>query len=360
MLRKLLLCSALLSPYALSAQEGASQVHFQGIDEPVVEQTLTPEQKAQQMLQNIEFITDRGNYEEYPYVLAIIDVTKTQYGGAVSQIFARPTFLREDASTDGKGIWLSSDLKKYAYAFSAKEQKLIKMRMARDPEFRKWFDDHTNALVEICGVGCRLEWKDRELVELGADGVVDEPLRDAAGNISFDNERPDRRILSFNTPTITQAIEDRPTVYSEENEQKFSKGFRVTAFATPKTMGEYAESWDDLENGLELTYGVMGQWNETSGMIPTYNARKFAPFPHIPNTSYATIADGFITLPEDGTYQFDWNEADQVKLEDFAVLINDELVLGGATSVIGKPIKMQQGPTQSKCIFIILAITLVL
>ena len=84
---------------------------------------------------------------------------------------------------------------KYAYAFSAKEQKLIKMRMARDPEFRKWFDDHTNALVEICGVGCRLEWKDRELVELGADGVVDEPLRDAAGNISFDNERPDRRIL---------------------------------------------------------------------------------------------------------------------------------------------------------------------
>ena len=45
MLRKLLLCSALLSPYALSAQEGASQVHFQGIDEPVVEQTLTPEQR---------------------------------------------------------------------------------------------------------------------------------------------------------------------------------------------------------------------------------------------------------------------------------------------------------------------------
>ena len=108
-------------------------------------------------------------------------------------------------------------------------------------------------------------------------------------------------------------------------------------------MGEYAENWDDLENGLELTYGVMGQWNETSGMIPTYNARKFAPFPHIPNTSYATIADGFITLPEDGTYLFDWNTADQVSLEDFAVLINDELVFGGATSVIGEPIIMQQG-----------------
>ena len=42
------------------------------IDEPVVEQILTPEQKAQQMLQNIEFITDRGNYEEYPYVWQLL------------------------------------------------------------------------------------------------------------------------------------------------------------------------------------------------------------------------------------------------------------------------------------------------
>ena len=35
--------------------------------------------------------------------------------------------------------------------------------------------------------------------------------------------------------------------------------------------------------------------------------------------------------------------SDQVSLDDFAVLINDELVLGGATSEIGEPIKMQQG-----------------
>ena len=188
----------------------------------------------------------------------------------------------------------------------------------------------------------RLEWKDRELVELGADGVVDEPLRDASGTISFDNERPDRRILSFATPTITKAIEDRPTVYSVKNEQKFSRGFRVTAFATPTTMGQAAQSWEDLAKGLELTYGVLGQWNEPSGTIPTYDARQFSPFPHIPYTSYATVADGFIEIPEDGTYEFDY-EGNGVGIEDFAVLINDKVMLGGITKERLKPIKMTKG-----------------
>ena len=343
MLRKLLLCTALLSPSFLQATE---QLHFQGVDEPTVEeseeQPLTEAEKAEAMLQQIEFITDRGSYDEYPYVLTIVDATKIQHGAAVSQVFARPTFLREDASTDGKGIWLSSDLSKYAYNFSAKEQKLIKERMARDPEFRKWFDDHTNALIEHCGIQCRLEWKDSRLVAEEVQGVVDEPLRDAGGNISFDNSRADRRILSFDMGEISLAVEDRPTVYSDDDAKAWSKGFRVSAFATPATMGEYAESWDDISSGLQLTYGMIGQWNDKSGTVLVYDGKKLARFPDIPELTYATVADGVVTIPETATYEFKWDNFG-IGDQDVAVLINDKVILGGPVDLEYMPVRLEAG-----------------
>ena len=108
----------------------------------------------------IEFRTKRTKEGEYPYALAIVDKENRR----LAKVFARPMFMVEEASTNGKGVYLRAELYDLAYPFSAKEKKIINYRRLNDAEFNKWFEEKTPKAIEACGFVCHREWVDYEML----------------------------------------------------------------------------------------------------------------------------------------------------------------------------------------------------
>lgn len=300
---------------------------YQGVEEP------------EDVKKKIEFITDRGDYSDFPYIYAVVNKETNE----VFKVFARPTQLKEDASSDGKGIWLSSHLNAFAYTFSPQEQKIVEYRRQRDPDFARWFDGHTSKVIKLCGAGCQLQWVDAELLQEGDLEVADKPIRDAGGAVAHVNTAydPEEGVLSFDDPAITQTITEMPSQTLSEAPEERIKGWRVTAFST--AIGEGAVDYKELDisKGIQLTYGPLAQWNETDGVLWTSRGTKIAPFPYSVDTVYATVADGFLNIEENGTYEFALNPK-EVSPNDVALYVNNKLVWGGGRS-IPIPIDMEAG-----------------
>ena len=295
----------------------------------------------------IELIVDREGDGEFPYALAVVDKQSKK----VFKVFARPSFLSEDASTDGKGIWLSGHLNHFAYKFSAKEQKLLQYRLERDPDFQQWFDRQTDKIVDLCGSACQLEWVDIGMLLDGDLATTDAPIRDAGGQVSYVNQEytAAEGVLSFDDPSITTTVREVTEITGSGVQQGRVPGFRVTAFSSGVGEGAVGYREWDISKGVQLTFGPLGQWNETSGILWTARGEKLAPFPYSPDVIYATVADGYLQIEEAGSYEFivDWNG---LSPDSLAVLVNDKLVIGGLRYTDPIAIEMESGEYPIKVI----------
>lgn len=246
----------------------------------------------------IEFRTQRTKEGEYPYALAIIDKENRR----ISKVFARPMFMTEEASTNGKGVYLRAELYDLAYPFSAKEKKIINYRRQHDAEFNKWFEEKTFKAIETCGFVCHLEWVDyKMLMEKRLD--YGERAYIGQGFIDYDRQAASLAPKMFGNSTVTEIIEENNDWFDVDISKKI-RGWRHTALSVPSSEGGNSGTPYNISEGIPLTRGIIGQWNDTSGNLWTSRLSKILPHPYTPMLAHAIVADGYFYVEEAGTYEF--------------------------------------------------------
>lgn len=252
MIKRLLLCSTLIVPvtaFAETLEVAGEELIYQNVDEIRDKPKIT-------------FITDRGNSNDFPYVLGVVD----KMSGDIYKVFARPDYLAEESSSDGKGVWLSEKLKRFAYTYSPQEKKIVDYRRQRDPKFKKWFNTKTQKILDLCGFSCNLEWLDTQVLlgEIEMQGGVEDALTDASpltlgGLAEIAQSKPDRILSSTEATFVVEKAgkyEFKFDNINKADKRPLFNGARVTVF-----IGDYklfsGKDWDGrVEGGYDLNSGA--------------------------------------------------------------------------------------------------------